>query len=74
MINPGRRAGAPADLQADATARAQQLPHGTLDAESVGARSGGPGEELVLVPVRYLVVRRSRAIVGAPLPFPSCPT
>jgi hypothetical protein len=64
-------AGAAADLQTTAGARAEQLAQGAVDAEWIGVALGG--EELLLVPVRDVVVRRLHH-VPSPLSAPSRPT
>ena len=48
--------GAAADLQADTVAPAQQGIQGGADAERISARGGGAGQELLLIPVRDLVI------------------
>jgi hypothetical protein len=54
----GAHAGAAADLQASASSPAQQATERGIDAERIGPRRGGTGQELVLIPVRDLVVSR----------------
>ena len=56
----GVNAGAAADLQADASSPAQQAAERGIDAERIGPRRGGSGQELVLIPVRDLVLSRRR--------------
>ena len=56
----GVHAGAAADLQADASSPAQQATERGIDAERIGPPRGGSGQELVLIPVRDLVVNRRR--------------
>jgi hypothetical protein len=56
----GVHAGAAADLQAGASSPAQQAAERGADAERIGPRRGGSGQELVLIPVRDLVVGRRR--------------
>jgi hypothetical protein len=57
---PRAHAGAAADLQAGASPPAQQAAQRGIDAEPIGPRRGDTGQELLLIPVRDLVISRRR--------------
>jgi len=54
------RPGAAADFEAGASSLAQQAAQCGADAERIGPRRCGTGQELVLIPVRDLVISRRR--------------